>query len=107
MANVVDLVDDVSPEPEPALGAARPQRCANEPLPVDVRESTDTDSAAEIAEANQCCICSEPWDATGPRRVVALRQCGHLFCKECITQWFDNKDRGTAQHCPICRKRCI
>ena len=60
----------------------------------------------EWLEANQCCICSEAWDSSGPRRVVALKQCGHLFCKECIEQWLAQADRTTAM-CPTCRQRCV
>jgi hypothetical protein len=40
---------------------------------------------------------------------VALRHCGHLFCNECIQQWFGSTSsgpRGTSSVCPICRKKC-
>jgi RING-type zinc-finger len=62
------------------------------------------DQAQDLAEANQCCICMEPWDASGPRRVLALQRCGHLFCKECIMEYVNRALGGHKCKCPTCRK---
>jgi len=32
---------------------------------------------------------------------VVLKQCGHIFCLECIESWIKSRKRT----CPICRKR--
>lgn len=39
------------------------------------------------------------------RRVVALKKCGHLFCRECLEQWLA-QSKNNAGMCPTCRQRC-
>jgi SNF2 family DNA or RNA helicase len=48
----------------------------------------------EIDEDNAqiCAICFED-------NSLSLTKCGHIYCKECITEWLSNKN-----NCPICKK---
>ena len=72
------------------------------PAPIQAARAT---ASQELAEANQCCICSEPWHSSGPRRAVALTRCGHIFCRECILEWFKERGKGP-KLCPTCRVVC-
>ena len=49
-----------------------------------------------LFEETECPICMEP-----PTETVAV-ECGHMFCKMCITTWF----RHTNKKCPVCRNPC-
>ena len=44
-----------------------------------------------------CSICTEV-----AREAVILRNCEHLFCKQCITQWIERVDGS--KDCPDCRE---
>uniref|UniRef100_A0A0K0G4I4 RING-type domain-containing protein n=1 Tax=Strongyloides venezuelensis TaxID=75913 RepID=A0A0K0G4I4_STRVS len=49
-------------------------------------------SPEEIGSDSQCGICYSNF--TNPIKL----DCNHIFCKECISTWFDRKDT-----CPLCR----
>lgn len=59
----------------------------------------DDDDEGVVADANAdepiCRICN---DSVFNRQPSVLRRCGHLFCGECITKWFDIRHT-----CPYCR----
>jgi hypothetical protein len=48
----------------------------------------------EIDQELKCDICKEPLQSP-----VSLSTCNHTFCKECIKQWFNQKNS-----CPTCRQ---
>jgi hypothetical protein len=56
----------------------------------------------ELMEAGEvCAICQEACvDATKLR-------CSHIFCEDCIGEWFDRQPSGGGSHgaktCPVCR----
>ena len=43
-------------------------------------------------EAQVCAICFE-------EKSLSLTKCGHIYCKECITEWMTKR-----QNCPTCKK---
>uniref|UniRef100_A0A0K0E9W5 RING-type domain-containing protein n=1 Tax=Strongyloides stercoralis TaxID=6248 RepID=A0A0K0E9W5_STRER len=49
-------------------------------------------SPEDIDKDSQCGICYSNF--TNPLKI----ECNHIFCKECISTWFDRKDT-----CPLCR----
>ena len=100
---MVDISLAVDLTLEPSDGNSKDAAVSAHSCPAQAVAPLSTSEDQE-SEANQCCICSEPWHSSGPRRVVALRGCGHLFCHECIKEWFSNK--GTSAVCPVCRKKC-
>jgi hypothetical protein len=51
--------------------------------------------------ANPCSICQEPYTEENPP--VLLSECGHIFCRPCITAWF-NSGLANANTCPLDRK---
>lgn len=52
--------------------------------------------------ANPCPICQDPFSASSPPAL--LRECGHIFCRPCITAWFDS-GLDNANTCPL--DRCV
>lgn len=48
---------------------------------------------AKISNSLECAICSELM------HIPFITSCGHSFCYECLTSWFQNK-----LNCPTCRK---
>jgi hypothetical protein len=66
-----------------------------EPVPVAptaAQLATATETDVPMTDA-QCSICQESIE-----RGTRIRQCGHCFHAECITQWFEMNPR-----CPMCR----
>jgi hypothetical protein len=47
-----------------------------------------------IHEDLLCSLCTDPFEEP-----VCANQCGHTFCRQCITKTFD-----TMSHCPTCRE---
>lgn len=57
--------------------------------------STNTLSSDEAVHPSmKCCLC------LGLRRRSTLTPCGHLFCWNCIHEWFQSKPE-----CPLCREQ--
>eukprot|EP01114_Cavostelium_apophysatum_P014330 TRINITY_DN3688_c0_g2_i1.p1 TRINITY_DN3688_c0_g2~~TRINITY_DN3688_c0_g2_i1.p1 ORF type:complete len:530 (+),score=39.18 TRINITY_DN3688_c0_g2_i1:156-1745(+) len=52
----------------------------------------------QLEENMTCPICQDT-----PTNAVALKTCQHVYCFNCITEWFERDDRTT---CPVCRKVC-
>lgn len=44
----------------------------------------------------ECCVCLESHQEDS--MAVRLSKCGHIFCKECVTEWLERKST-----CPFCR----
>lgn len=55
-------------------------------------ENSKTLTGLPTKEEENCCICMA--EVTDPKR---LKKCGHIFCKECIEQYFKYKPA-----CPSC-----
>jgi len=52
----------------------------------------------EVAEAgNLCAICHE-----GMKTPVML-PCAHVFCDDCVAEWFDHAGEAQERTCPLCR----
>ena len=71
-----------------ALAAARANKRAR------VQEPEPPQEEPEQEEPEECPVCLEPM--TG---ATATLVCGHLFCKDCITDW-----ASTQATCPTCRE---
>ena len=50
-----------------------------------------------VREEIQCAVCSEPSSQD------ALLECGHNFCRPCLTSW-SGTGRTAGRSCPLCRK---
>ena len=59
----------------------------------------DMERVAFVCEEDTCRICLEGLQDVQPIRKI--KACGHLFCSECIVQWF--KENKT---CPLCNIDC-
>ena len=53
----------------------------------------DIERLSEFEQDIECMICTDPLD-----QPTVIADCGHEFCKACITDWNQNKDT-----CPTCR----
>ncbi len=51
-----------------------------------------------IENTIECSICFS--DFNNCKLITTLDQCGHTFCKSCITKWFGNNGHV---ECPLCR----
>jgi hypothetical protein len=51
-----------------------------------------------IENTIECSICFS--DFNNCKLITTLDQCGHTFCKSCITKWFGNNGQV---ECPLCR----
>jgi len=50
-----------------------------------------------ITEGKECCICFEK---EIDEENICSTDCSHIFCKDCLNQWFDRGNRC----CPLCRR---
>jgi hypothetical protein len=51
-----------------------------------------------ISEKNdECSVCAKDFEIND---IVSLLPCGHYFCEDCATNWFDRVQSTT---CPLCR----
>ena len=82
---VVDADKYSETEDEPTSEVNQP-----EPKPPEVQ--------VKRIEGVECPICLEF------TKYPFTTNCGHLFCRTCLEQYFENK---TIKTCPICRKRII
>ena len=62
-----------------------------------VREEIHLKYKSIIENTTECSICFSKFNEVV---VTTLDQCGHTFCKDCITKWFDNDQ---CIECPMCR----
>lgn len=68
-----------------------------EPVPVIATPAQQEHAMIHLALGNppsQCAICQDSIQQNG----VQLRNCGHPFHRNCVTQWFT-----TSPRCPVCR----
>ncbi|KAH6642498.1 hypothetical protein C7974DRAFT_103291 [Boeremia exigua] len=56
-----------------------------------------------LTSASECSICQEPYSDEAPKQPVILPECGHIFCRSCITAWFASGGRN-ANTCPVDRR---
>ncbi|CAD6446487.1 8b6d8822-44ae-44c0-8db4-8e55e1d52bd8-CDS [Sclerotinia trifoliorum] len=66
----------------------------------DMLQSVD----AAVLDSDKCSICMEPYDAAdadkfNDHRASKLPECGHIFGRDCITNWLELNDT-----CPMCRE---
>lgn len=60
-----------------------------------ISQSELTDTSDNIDESWECSICSSSEEYSG---IVKLSRCNHIYHRECITKWANNKN-----NCPLCR----
>jgi hypothetical protein len=53
----------------------------------------------KLEKNNVCSICLEPWACSGLHQICCL-ECGHLFGKNCIEKWLNQK-----KNCPKCLQK--
>jgi hypothetical protein len=70
------------------------QRPSGDEVPVSPRSSSTG------SESSMCCPCCLGDMQDSP--VIALLQCGHLFCEECLQAW-----AAKSAACPYCRKSML
>ncbi|KAJ4983366.1 hypothetical protein SVAN01_11151 [Stagonosporopsis vannaccii] len=73
--------------PQPSL--TRVQYLTHGLLPVFLASATNT-----------CLIRREVYPEESPKQPIVLPECGHIFCRTCITAWFDSSQRNT-NSCPL------
>ena len=73
------------------------ERSAN----INPDDTYDTVSVISFADDTCCSVCIDNFDTT-EKDVVKLKNCNHIFHKECIDKWI--KINRT---CPICRKDVV
>ena len=61
-------------------------------------EALPAPAADEERDRDLCVICLEP---LGDQPCVELPECQHCFHRECVGQWFSQRNS-----CPVCRVRC-
>lgn len=65
-------------------------------------EEEEGEGEEEGEEEEVCMICWEPYSSSGRKQICCL-QCGHLFCKSCITTWL----HPAKQVCgAVCKGHC-
>ena len=52
-----------------------------------------------VSLVHECLICSTEFGEKELDSVVCQLDCGHPFCAECITTWFESADMNTCPHC--------
>lgn len=72
----------------------------NLPKPKNIEKSYLI-SLEEISNCNfmECPICKEEFKKN---MLIAKLDCGHIFCKDCIQYWVENK-----KSCPYCRANIV
>jgi len=65
-------------------------------IPLD----TFCNSHVRKPDDESCPICFEKSPDT-----IKLRECKHIFCRECISVWVNGNSRGGTKKCPICRSK--
>jgi len=70
--------------------------CVMEECPV--REELNLKYKSIIENTTECSICFS--ELNKKILITTLDQCGHTFCKRCVTKWFG--DNGHIE-CPLCR----
>jgi hypothetical protein len=73
---------------------------------VNKRRNTETElipnkklKYEKLEKNNVCSICLEPWACSGLHQICCL-ECGHLFGKNCIEKWLNQK-----KNCPKCLQK--
>jgi len=77
------------------------ERIFDERANINPDDTYDTVSVNSFADDTYCSVCIDNFDTT-ERDVVKLKNCYHIFHKECIDKWI--KINRT---CPICRKDVV
>ena len=77
------------------------ERIFDERANINPDDTYDTVSVISFADDTYCSVCIDNFDTT-EKDVVKLKNCNHIFHKECIDKWI--KINRT---CPVCRKDVV
>ena len=57
------------------------------------------ETVREILPNFTCSICKDLLEDS-----VMIKQCDHIFCRSCLTEWVKSQNKGTNAPCPECRE---
>lgn len=64
---------------------------------LDVSYGTSPTREETKTAGDACPICQDEY-----KDAIKLNQCGHIFCEDCVSMWFDRE-----RTCPMCREKIV
>lgn len=83
---------EITPPSTPVLGSSPVNDISINQAMVVVTDLINIDNTSE------CSICIELLSSKNKKNIVSLVQCGHKFCRQCITKWLRSNN-----NCPLCK----